>query len=77
MVAVLSCKNQKNGTFTIAHFCVKLSSAWPLATYMSLADHKGTQEAFSAFVVKLYGFCLSITYIARRRHLYIEILSTL
>ena len=24
--------------------------------------------AFSMFVVKLYGFCLSIAYIARRRH---------
>ena len=28
-------------------------------------------------MVKLYGFCLSIAYIARRRHPYIESLPTL
>ena len=27
-----------------AHFAFKLSSAWLLATYMSLADHKGIKE---------------------------------
>ena len=37
-------KNNKNGTFATAHFFVQLSSAWLLATYMSLADHKGTQR---------------------------------
>ena len=37
-------KNNKNGIFITAHFCVYLSSAWLLATYMSLADHKGTQR---------------------------------
>ena len=47
---------------------------------MSLADHKGTERgrlAFSVFVVKLYGICLSIAYIARGRHTYIESLPTL
>ena len=53
---------------------------------MSLADHKGIQRgslgtqityAFSVLVVKLYGFCLSIAYIARQRHPYIESLPTL
>jgi len=29
--------------FATAHFCIYLSSAWLLSTYMSLADHKGTQ----------------------------------
>ena len=29
------------------------------------------------FVLKLYGFCLSIAYIARRRHPYIQSLATL
>ena len=33
--------------------------------------------ASSMFVVKLYGFCLTIAYIARRRHSYIESLPTL
>ena len=37
-------KIKKNGTFATAHFFVKLSSAWLLVTYMSLADHKGTQR---------------------------------
>ena len=35
-------------------------------TCTCLADHKGV------FVAKLYGFCLSIAYIVRRRHPYIE-----
>ena len=33
-------KKTQNGTFAIPHFCVELSSAWLLATYMSVADHK-------------------------------------
>ena len=33
--------------------------------------------AFNIFVTKLYGFCLSIAYIARRRQPYIESLLTL
>ena len=33
--------------------------------------------AFSMFVVKLYSFCLSIAYIGRRHHPYIESLPTL
>ena len=30
------------------------------------------KEAFCVFVVKLYGFCLSVAYIACQRHPYIE-----
>ena len=37
----------------------------------------GCLKAFSAFVVKLYAFCLSIACIARRRHPYIDSLPTL
>ena len=33
-------KNTKNGTFATAHFCVLLSSAWLLGSYMSLADQR-------------------------------------
>ena len=43
---------------------------------MSLADHKNTQRgtlgAFSVFVVKLCGFCLSIVYITHPCHPYID-----
>ena len=52
-----------------------------LGNYMSLADlkgiHTGRLGAFSIFMVKLYGFCLSIAYIERMRNPYIESLLTL
>ena len=35
------------------------------------------KQAFSVFVVKLHGFYLSIAYIVRRPHPYIESLPTL
>ena len=35
------------------------------------------EHILADFVVKLYGFCLTIVYIARRRHPYIESLPTL
>ena len=68
------------------HFCnctlvfnCLLRGFWALN--MSLADHNRTQRgrlgAFSVFVVKLYGNCLSIAYIAHRSDPYIESLLTL
>ena len=48
---------------------------------MSLAVHKSAQRgmlgAFSVFLVKLYGFILSVAFIKRPRHPYIESLPTL
>ena len=73
-------KNEKNGTLATAHFCIYLSSAWLLSTYMSLADHKATQSYLNKHLMKvqkLYGFCLSIAYIVRLCHPYIESLPTL
>ena len=35
------------------------------------------EEGWVVFVAELYGFCLSIAYIARLHHPYIESLSTL
>ena len=37
-------RKEENGNFVTAHFRVQLSSMWLLGTYMSLADHKGTQR---------------------------------
>ena len=46
-----------------------------LGSYISLADHediqRGKYDTFSVFVVKLYGFCLSIAYIAHPHQTYI------
>ena len=55
---------------------------WPLVWVLLITkalkeEAWALKEAFSVFVVKLYGFCLSIAYIARRRHPYIESLPTL
>ena len=44
VVVLTITKKMKNGTFMTAYIRVYLSSAWLLATYMSLADHKGTQR---------------------------------
>ena len=54
---------------------------WPLIEVLLITkalkeEAWALKYAFSVFVVKLYGFCLSIPYIARRRHPYIESLLT-
>ena len=46
---------------------------WVLLTTKALKEEAwALKKAFSMFVVKLYSFSLSIAYIARRRHLYVE-----
>ena len=44
---------------------------------VSMMKTRRLNKLFSVFVVKLYGFCLSIAYIAHWRHPYIESLPTL
>ena len=55
---------------------MKTLSGWEAAHY---DEHpfRVKIKVFSMFVVKLHGFCLSIAYIARWRHPYIESLPIL
>ena len=55
---------------------------WPLGMYMTLIkalkdEVWALKRAFSVFVVKFYGFGLSIAYIAHPHHPYIESVLTL
>ena len=59
----------------LAVFCVVFGQLYERC--WSQRHWKRKPGSFSIFVVKLYGFCLSIIYIARRHHPYIESLPAL
>ena len=59
---------------TFAFSCL-LRGFWPLITVLLITkalkeEAWALKYGFSVFMVKLYGFCLSIAYTARRRHPY-------
>ena len=68
-------KNTKNGTFATAHLFLAVFRKAFGQVYLVLLITEALKKdgwvlkyAFSVFVVKLYSFCLSTAYIARRRH---------
>ena len=57
--------------------CIKGMHRLKLILSEKYSGFKRVKISLSVFVVKLYGFCSSIAYIARRNHPYIDSLPTL
>ena len=75
-------RNNKNGTFITAHFCVYLPQCFSATTrvFLIMKDFKEEgwvlNKAFRVFMVKLQGFCLSVV-VAHSRHPRLHYMKTL